>query len=237
MVPIISLRDLLEAGCHFGHHAERWDPKAKIFIYGEKNGVHIINLELTKQKLEEAGQVLLEAGKTGKSVIFVTTKKQARAILRDLASKYQLSTIIDRWPGGLLTNFSVVSKNLEKMEKLKKFISEATETKTRTKKEILMASRNLKKLEKIYGGIAGLKSLPDYLVLVDIKKEQKIVREAQVCDVKTLAIVDTNTNPNLVDYWVPANDDAVSSIKYVLSYLAQCFNEGRLLADKVEVTK
>ncbi len=223
----ISLRELLEAGCHFGHHAERWNPKAYSFIYGEKNGIHIINLELTKKGLEEAGAYLKKIASEGKTILFVATKKQARPIMREITQKYGLMSFIERWPGGFLTNFDQVAKNFKTMDALEKFISEATEKKLNTKKEVLMANKKLKKLMIIYGSVRGLKSLPDCLVVVDIKKEQKTIEEAKRRGVKTIGLVDTNADPREVDISVPTNDDAVGAIRYMLEYLGEAVVEGR----------
>ncbi len=235
----ISLRELLEAGCHFGHHVERWNPKAASFIFGEKNGVHIINLEKTKAGLESAGEYLKNLSKEGGKVIFVATKKQARPILRELAQKYNLMAITDRWPGGFLTNFDVVSKNFAKMERLEKMIS-GEESKTNTKKEKLLAGRELKKLNALYGTVCSLKGLPQAVVIVDTKKEQKIMAEAKKTGVKIVGLVDTNASPKEAAIAIPTNDDAVSAIRLVLTYLAEAVDEGRKLTEKtkpVEVKK
>jgi small subunit ribosomal protein S2 len=230
----ISLRELLEAGCHFGHHVERWNPKAAEFIYGEKNGVHIINLEKTKAALEKTGEFLKKAAMEGKNIIFVATKKQAKSLMKDVATKHDLMFFVNRWPGGFLTNFDIVSKNFKVMTELEELIATAAQNKTRTKKELLLASRKLKKLETIYGTVRSLKKLPEVLVIVDIKKEQKVVWEAEKTGVTTVALVDTNADPNKVDFAIPTNDDAVGALKLMLEYLGEAVAEGKQLAEKVE---
>lgn len=231
----ITLRELLEAGCHFGHHVERWNPKAQEFIYGEKNSVHIINLEKTKSGLEKAGEFLKKAAQDGKNIVFVATKKQAKSIMKDVAVKHGLMFFVDRWPGGFLTNFDVVSKNFKVMAELEELIATAAQNKTRTKKELLLAARKLKKLETIYGTVRGLTKLPEVLVIVDIKKEQKVVFEAQKTGVTTVALVDTNGDPNKVNLAIPTNDDAVGALKLMLEYLGEAVAEGKQAAEKVEV--
>jgi small subunit ribosomal protein S2 len=233
----ITLRELLEAGCHFGHHVERWNPKAAEFIYGEKNGVHIINLEKTKAGLEKAGEFLKKSAEEGKNIVFVATKKQAKAIMKDVAAKHNLMFFVDRWPGGFLTNFDIVSKNFKVMEELEELIATASQNKTRTKKELLLAARKLKKLDSIYGTVRSLRKLPEVLVIVDIKKEQKVVAEAQKTGVTTVALVDTNGDPNKVDIVIPTNDDAVGSLKLMLEYLGEAVGEGKQLAEKIELVE
>lgn len=229
----VSLRELLEAGCHFGHRVDRWDPRAKEFIFGEKNGVHIINLEKTKESLEKAAEYLRDLASKGKTIVFVATKKQAKPILMDLVAQYGLSYVVDRWPGGFLTNFDIVSKSFKKMQKLEELIATAGTTKSRTKKEILLASRELKKLERIYGGVRNLTALPDVLIVVDTKKEEKIIREANKTGVKVVGLVDTNANPHAVEIAIATNDDAVGAIKFILTHLAEAVDEGRKMGEKI----
>jgi len=231
----LTLTELLEAGCHFGHHAERWNPKARGIIYGVKNGVHIINLEKTKAGLEAAGEYLRDLTSKGGSVVFVSTKKQAKTLMKKIAADNGLMFFVERWPGGFLTNFDIVSKNFKKMKELEEFIAKSE--KTNTKKEVLMASRALAKLNRIYGTVRNLTKLPDALVVVDIKKEAKVVAEALKTGVKIVALVDTNTDPTPIDYIIPTNDDAVGALQIVLEYLGAAVAEGRNLLEKLDVAK
>jgi small subunit ribosomal protein S2 len=231
----ISLSELLEAGCHFGHHVERWNPKARAYIYGEKNGVHIINLEKTKEGLEKAAEYLRDLSAKGGNVIFVATKKQAKSLMREIAEKYGLMYFTLRWPGGFLTNFDIVSKNFAKMQKFDEML--AAEVKTNTKKELLMASKSLAKLTRIYGTVRHLKGLPDALVIVDIKKEEKVVFEAIKTGVKTVGLVDTNCDPTPIDLTIPTNDDAAGALRLVLEYLGEAVAEGKAIAQKADIAK
>lgn len=233
----VSLRELLEAGCHFGHHVEKWNPKARDFIYGEKNGVHIINLEKTKEGLEKAGEYLRKISEKNQNVIFVATKKQVKTAIKELAEKYGLMFFADRWPGGFLTNFDIVSKNFVKMNELEELIKTAGESKSRTKKEILLATRLLAKLNGLYGSVRTLKKLPDVVVIVDIKKEQKVVAEALKTGVKIVGLVDTNADPTPIDVVIPTNDDALGALKLILDYLGSAVAEGRNVALKADVAK
>lgn len=231
----ISLRALLEAGCHFGHHVERWNPKARNFIYGEKNGVHIINLEKTKEGLEAAGEFLRDLSARQGKIVFVTTKKQGKALMREIAEKYGLMFFAERWPGGFLTNFDIVSKNFEKMKELEELI--ASTDKKHTKKEILLGNRALAKLNRIYGTVRTLTKLPDAVVIVDIKKEEKVVFEALKTNVKIVALCDTNSDPTPIDFVVPTNDDAVGALRLILEYLGEAVAEGRNAVEKLDVAK
>lgn len=226
----ITLKELLEAGCHFGHQANRWHPKATAYIYAEREGVHIIDLVKTREGLTKAGEYLKNLAMNGGSAIFVGTKRQARAIVEEAAKKVHerypegsnLFYLLERWPGGLLTNFEVMVKNLSKMEDLKK----SSEDSSFTKKERLLAQRELDRLRKYYGGLVGLTKLPDAIFLVDAKREPGCVQEAIRTGVTIVAICDTNTNPESVAYPIPANDDAVGSIKIITEYLAEAWLEG-----------
>lgn len=229
----ISLKELLEAGCHFGHQVPRWNPRARSFIYTARDGVHIIDLAKTKEGLEAAAAFVKELAKSGGTIIFVGTKRQARGIVYQEARKSGAFYLVTRWLGGLLTNWEQIKKNLEKLDKLRREKKgEAWEKFTKKEQQIL--EKELNKLEKLYGGIADLADLPQALFLVDIRKEEAAVREAIKTGVKTLGIVDTNANPDLIDYPIPANDDAIGSIKLIVSYIAQAFEEGKKLFEKKE---
>jgi len=229
----ISLKDLLEAGCHFGHQVNRWNPRAKSFIYSVRDGIHIIDLAKTKAALEEACNFIIDTAANGGSIIFVGTKRQARGIIKEEAQKAGAMYLVVRWLGGLLTNWTEIKKNLDKLKKMRDE-KEKDQWNKFTKKEQLLKGKELDKLEGLYAGIADLTELPAALVLVDIRKEESAVSEALKTGVKTVAIVDTNTNPDLVDYPIPANDDATGSIKLIASYLADAYLEGKSEFEKKE---
>lgn len=233
----ITLRELLEAGCHFGHQTTRWHPRAASYIYGSKDGVHIIDLAKTKDRLVAAGEFLKELAKTGKSVLFVGSKRQGKPIIEDLAKKVRESKdanfyfLLERWPGGLLTNFDIIKKNnLDTILKLKDQI--ANNAGFATKKEKLLAQRKLDKYNKLYGGLVGLTKLPDAVFFLDIRKEAGAVKEATRAGVKIVAITDTNVDPNPINLGIPANDDAVGSIKIITEYLGDSWLEGLSQKDK-----
>lgn len=230
----ISLKDLLEAGCHFGHQVSRWNPRAKEFIYTERDGVHIIDLAKTKKGLEEAAEFIKTTASHGGTIIFVGTKRQARTIIQEEAKNNGLLYLIERFPGGILTNWSEIKKNLDKLNRMRVEKTDGSWSQF-TKKEALMLSRELLKLEKLYGGVASLKGKPEALFLVDIKKEEGAVREAIRMAVQTIAIVDTNTNPDEIDYPIPANDDALGSLKFITHYLAEAYKEGTEIFEKSKV--
>ncbi len=237
-----ALKDLLEAGCHFGHQKNRWNPKAAPFIYGVREGVHIIDLFKTKEGLLKAAEFLVDLARNNGTVLFVGTKRQATRVVADAVAKIQSSKLqtsnfyylLDRWPGGLLTNFDIIKKNnLDTILKLKEDI--AVEKAFATKKEKLLAQRKLDKYLKVYGGLVGLSKIPDAVFFVDVKKDSTAVREAKRVGAKVVAIVDTNTDPTLVDYAIPANDDAVGSIKIIIDFLTDAWIEGLQLRAKTEV--
>jgi small subunit ribosomal protein S2 len=221
----ISLKDLLEAGCHFGHKTARWYPKAAKYIFTEREGSHVIDLAQTKAGLEAAGKYLFELAKTGGSIIFVGAKKQTTEVVVEAAKKAGVYYLALRWPGGLLTNFLVMKRNLDRIKDLESKISDSTFT----KKEKLLAKRKMDKMLVLYGGLQGLEKIPDAIFLVDVKKFAGAVREAVSNGVKIIAICDTNIDPDKVDFPVPANDDAVGSVKIIVDYLAECWIEGKKL--------
>lgn len=228
----IDLKELLEAGCHFGHQTNRWNPKASSYIYGERGGVHVIDLVKTKAGLEAAGKYLFELAKSGGSIVFVGTKRQAREIVEGATKKAPFYYLLTRWPGGLLTNFGVIKKNnLDAIVRLREDINGE---KFVTKKERLLAQRQLDKYEKVYGGLVGLEKIPEAIFLVDVKKDEGAVREALATGVKIVAICDSNINPEPVDYPIPANDDAVGSIKIIVEYLVEAWIEGLKAKPKEE---
>ncbi len=229
----VDLQELLEAGCHFGHQARRWNPKMAPFIYGERDGVHIFDLAKTAEGLEKACQILYDAARDGKNVVFVGTKRQAQSIVKEEATNAGAMYITTRWPGGLLTNWEQVGKSVKKLGVMKGEKAEGKYT-VYTKKENVLLDREINKLERFFGGIATLTKLPDILVVADVNKEIVAVREARSKGVFVIALCDSNVNPDLVDLVIPANDDAVGSIKLLIAALAKAYKEGKAVAPKVE---
>lgn len=221
----VSLKALLEAGCHFGHKVDRWHPKAAAFIYQERDGIHVIDLAKTRSGLLKAAEYLKNLVATGGTVLFMGTKRQAVAIITEEAGRVGASFMKKRWIGGFLTNWEQVHKNLEKIRRLTE--EEKTNAwKKYPKHERVKLSRYLDKIEELYGGVVNLTDKPQALVVVDIKREMVAVREAQRMGIPIVAIVDTNSDPTGIDFVVPANDDAVGSIKYLVHYLAEAYREG-----------
>ena len=219
----ISLKELLEAGCHFGHKASRWYPKASGYIFTEREGIHVIDLAQTKSGLEEAGKYLMDLAKTSGTIIFVGAKKQGKSVIEEAAKKAGVFYLTQRWPGGLLTNFAVLKKNLDRIKELEARITDVSFT----KKERLLAKRKMEKLLVLYGGLLGMGKLPDAVFIVDIKKFAGAVREAVAIGAKIVAICDTNVDPEPVNYKIPANDDAEGSIKIIVDYLSDAWIEGK----------
>ena len=222
----ISLKDLLEAGCHFGHKAERWHPKATDFIYQERDGIHVIDLAKTKAGLARAAEFIKNMAREGKTVLFVGTKRQAANIIKEEATAAGAPFISHRWIGGFLTNWEQVHKNLEKIRKMT--VDEKTDAwNIYPKHERVKLSRYLRRLEQFYGGVVTLHELPAILMAVDIKREAVAIHEADKMHIPTVGVVDTNSDPTLVAYAIPANDDAVGSVRYLVHYLANAYKEGR----------
>ncbi len=229
----IDLESLLEAGSHFGHQIRRWNPKMKQFIYAERDGVHIFDLAKTAAQLEAACKELYEAGAAGKIVVFVGTKRQAQEIVKTAAADAGAMYITTRWLGGLITNWEQVSKSIAKLNSMKKDREEGKFTKY-TKYEQVQIDKDIVKLERFFGGVATLKRIPDMLVVADINNDLVAVKEAQVKEVPVLAIADSNTDPDLVKVAIPANDDAVGSIKVIIDALAAAYKQGRALSKSQE---
>ncbi len=238
----ITLKELLEAGCHFGHQSNRWHPKAKDYIYTERDGVHIIDLSKTRECLLKAGAYLSDLAKSGGNVIFVGTKRQAKSIVEEQARQVRekfgdgsgFYYLLERWPGGLLTNFDTIKKNnLDAIVRLQKDIADNNFV---TKKEKLLAQRKLSNYQKIYAGLVGLTSLPEAVFIIDVKREAGTISEALRTGVKIVAITDTNVDPTPVDYQIPANDDAAGSIKIITETLVEAWVEGREEFEKVKKT-
>ena len=229
----ITLEELLAAGCHFGHQVTRSNPKAREFIFEARDNIHIIDLAKTKQGLEDAGAFIKDLSSKNGTLIIVGTKRQARGIVEEEIKRAEgLFYVTNRWVGGLLTNISEVSKNFEKLKTLSENLKNEELKAKYTKKEIGQWAKERQKLESIYGGVSSMKGKPDALFIIDSHLEDLAVREAMQTGVTTVAIVDTNADPDRIDYPIPANDDAVGSIKLIVGYLMDAWIEGRNLAKK-----
>ena len=220
-----SFDQLLEATCHFGHLKRKWNPAMAPYIFMERNGIHIIDLYKTQAKLEEAAAALKNIGKSGKKVLFVATKKQAKQVVADRAASVGMPYVIERWPGGMLTNFPTIRKAVKKMASIDKMMKDGTFDNL-SKREKLQVTRQRAKLEKNLGSIADLSRLPSAVFVVDVMKEHIAVAEANRLNIPVFGIVDTNSNPNDIDFMIPANDDASKSIDLILSTLCEAINEG-----------
>ncbi|MDE7154290.1 MAG: 30S ribosomal protein S2 [Muribaculaceae bacterium] len=216
---------LLEAGCHFGHLKRKWNPAMAPYIFMERNGIHIIDLYKTEAKLAEAAAALKNIAKSGKKVLFVATKKQAKQVIADKATAISMPYVIERWPGGMLTNFPTIRKAVKKMTAIDKMASDGTFDNL-SKREKLQITRQRAKLEKTLGSIADLNRLPSALFVVDVLKERIAVAEANRLGIPVFAIVDTNSDPNSVDFVIPANDDASKSIEIILDTVCNAMAEG-----------
>ena len=220
-----SFDQLLEATCHFGHLKRKWNPAMAPYIFMERNGIHIIDLYKTQAKLEEAAAALKNIAKSGKKVLFVATKKQAKQVVTDRAASVGMPYVIERWPGGMLTNFPTIRKAVKKMASIDKMMKDGTFDNL-SKREKLQVTRQRAKLEKNLGSIADLSRLPSAVFVVDVMKEHIAVAEANRLNIPVFGIVDTNSNPNDIDFMIPANDDASKSIDLILSTLCEAINEG-----------
>ena len=220
-----SFEALLEAGCHFGHLKRKWNPSMAPYIFMERNGIHIIDLHKTVAKLEDAAAAMKQIAKSGKRILFVATKKQAKDVVAEKAAAVGMPYVIERWPGGMLTNFPTIRKAVKKMTNIDKMLSDGTYDKL-SKRENLQIRRKREKLEKNLGSIADLTRLPSALFVVDVMKENIAVREANRLGIPVFAIVDTNSNPNDIDFVIPANDDATKAIDVILTALCDAIKEG-----------
>jgi len=220
-----TYQDLLDAGVHFGHLTRKWDPKMSQYIFMERNGIHIIDLNKTLTKVEEAAAAIKQIVKSGRKVLFVATKKQAKDIVAEYAKGVNMPFITERWLGGMLTNFQTVRKSIKKMSNIDKLTKDGTYSNL-SKKERLMIQRERIKLETLLGGIADLNRLPAALFLIDVKKEHIAVSEALKLNIPTFAMVDTNSDPSNIDFPIPANDDATKSISLVTGIIIQAIVEG-----------
>lgn len=229
----ISLKELLEAGCHFGHQSRRWNPKMEQYIYTKREGVHIFDLAQTGKKLEEAMTKVRELVSQKQQIIFVGTKRQASAIIKEEASRCEMPYVAVRWMGGMVTNWDQLKRSLDKLLDLEKRKA-AGEYKKYTKRENVLIDRQIDKLNRFLGGLRSLNNLPAAIFVVDVKKEIAAVREARFKEMLVIGIADTNADPDLLDLAIPANDDAVASIKYIVSKISQAAIDGKAL-QKIEV--
>lgn len=225
-------QQLLEAGVHFGHLKKKWNPKMLPYIFAEKNGIHIIDLNKTIEGLDEAAAALKSIARSGKKIMFVATKKQAKEIVAEAAAKVNMPFVTERWLGGMLTNFQTIRKSVKKMQSIEKMLNDGT-LESVTKKERLTLSRSKEKMEKVLGGIANMSRTPAALFIVDISHEHIALAEAKRLGITTLAMVDTNSDPTKVDFSIPANDDATKSIAIITNYLTAAIMEG--LQERSEV--
>ena len=216
---------MLDAGVHFGHLRRKWNPKMAPYIFMERNGIHIIDLHKTAAKVEEASAALKQIAKSGKKILFVATKKQAKDIVAERVKRTNMPFVTERWPGGMLTNFVTIRKAVKKMNSLERLLNDKESTAI-SKRERLQITREKAKLEKNLGSIADLTRLPSALFIVDVNKEHIAVAEAKRLNIPTFAMVDTNCDPDVVDFAIPANDDASKSVALIVDYVCQAIEEG-----------
>src|ERR1700733_13458537 len=224
-MPRTSFDALLEAGAHFGHLKRKWNPNIAPYVFGEKNGIHIIDLNKTLLKLDEASNALKQIAKSGRTILFVATKKQAKKIISEKLKEINMPSVTERWTGGMLTNFATIRRSVRKMSDMNKMATDGT-LDTLSKKEKLQLSRQRQKLEHHLGSIANMTRLPAAIFVVDISKEHIAIAEAHKLNIPTFAIVDTNSDPNRVDFAIPANDDSSTSIKIIVDTLIVAIREG-----------
>ena len=218
-------QQLLDAGVHFGHLKKKWNPKMLPYIFAEKKGIHIIDLNRTVEGLQEAAAALKQIARSGKKIMFVATKKQAKEIVSECAKKVNMPYATERWLGGMLTNFNTVRKSVKKMQSIEKMLSDGS-AESLTKKERLTLGRDKDKMEKVLGGIAQISRVPAALFMVDIGHEHIALAEAKRLNINTFGMVDTNCDPNKVDYFIPGNDDATKSIAIITQYITAAIAEG-----------
>ena len=223
---VVSMKQLLEAGVHFGHQTRRWNPKMARFIFTERNGIYIIDLQKTVQKVDEAYEFVRDLAAKGESVLFVGTKKQAQNSIREEAERCNQFYVNERWLGGMLTNFRTIQTRIARLKELEAMFEDGT-VEQYTKKEAMLMQRELQKLEKNLGGIKDMKKLPGAIFVVDSKKEEIAVKEARKLGIPVIATVDTNCGPDVIDFPIPANDDAIRAVKLLTSKIADAVLEGR----------
>ena len=231
----ISMKQLLEAGVHFGHQTSRWNPKMKPYIFGARNGIHIIDLQQTVKMVKDVCVQVRDMIVAGGHVLFVGTKKQAQDSVREEAERCGMSYVHHRWLGGTLTNFQTVRQSIERLKKLEEMANDPKVVEALTKKEMLSHNRERAKLERALGGIKDIRKLPDAMFVIDPGQEAIAVREARKLGIKVIAIIDTDCDPDLVDYKIPGNDDAIRAIRLFCSLMAEAVNEGKALCDQAKM--
>jgi small subunit ribosomal protein S2 len=228
----ISMKQLLEAGVHFGHQTSRWNPKMKPYIFGARNGIHIIDLQQTVAMFKELENVVRNIAGAGGNILFVGTKKQAQEAIKEEAERCGMFHVHNRWLGGTLTNFSTIRQSIERLRKLEEMENDPKIVDALTKKEMLGLRREKEKLEQSLGGIKAMRKLPDAIFVVDPKQEEIAVKEARKLGIPVVAVIDTNCDPDLVDYKVPGNDDAIRAIRLFCAAMADAVNEGKALYEQ-----
>ena len=223
---VVAMKQLLEAGVHFGHQTRRWDPKMAEYIFQARNGIHIIDLQKTSKKLDEAYAFLKEQAEAGKTVLFVGTKKQAQECVKEAAEKSGMYYVDQRWLGGMLTNFDTIRTRVQRLKDLEKMQEDGT-FEVLPKKEVILLKKEMEKLERNLGGIKDMEEIPGVIFLVDPKKEHIAVLEAKKLGIPVIGLVDTNCNPEEVDYAIPGNDDAIRAVKLITDVMANAIIEGR----------
>ena len=223
---VVAMKQLLEAGVHFGHQTRRWDPKMAEYIYQARNGIHIIDLQKTSKKIDEAYEFIRKQAEEGKKILFVGTKKQAQECIREAAEKCGMYYIDQRWLGGMLTNFETIKTRVQHLKNLEKMQEDGTFD-VLPKKEVILLKKEMEKLTMNLGGIKEMEEIPDVLFLVDPKKEYNAINEAKKLNIPTVGIVDTNCNPEVLDYPIPGNDDAIRAVKLITDVMANAVIEGK----------
>ncbi len=231
-----TLLEMLKAGVHFGHQKSRWHPKMEKFIFGARNGVHIIDLEKTQEQLEKALNYVKNLAAKGQVILFVGTKRQARSIIKEAAEKCEMPYLVERWIGGLLTNFEEVKRRLKKYHNLKEQFA-GGEIEKYTKKEQVTMKKQLEKMDKYLMGLTKLEKMPDAVYIADMRTEKTALAETERTEMPTVAVCDTNVNPEKVNYAIPANDDAVNSIKMIADLISEAVNEGRKEFEKKKLER
>ena len=221
----VTFEEMLNAGVHFGHLRRKWNPNMSPYIFDEKKGIHIIDLNKTLVKLEEAANAMKQIAKSGRKILFVATKKQAKEIISSKVEEINMPSITERWPGGMLTNFKTTRKTVKKMSAIDKMMKDGTAD-TMSKRERLQLTRQREKIGKVFGSISDMNRLPAAIFIVDVKKEHIALAEARNLNIPVFAMVDTNSNPNDIDFVIPSNDDATKSIDLIISNLCDAIKEG-----------
>ena len=235
MASVVSMKSLLEAGVHFGHQTRRWNPKMAPYIYTERNGIYIVDLQKTVKKLEEAYNFVKDVAASGKTVLFVGTKKQAQEAIKEEATRCSMFYVNSRWLGGMLTNFKTMRGRVDRMNQLKKMEEDGTFDML-PKKEVIKLMHEQEKLEKYLGGVKDMKQLPGAVFVVDPRKEHNAIAEARKLKIPVVAIVDTNCDPDEIDYVIPGNDDAIRAIRLISGVMANAVTEGKQ-GEEVEATE